>query len=66
MYPCVIVASPNFYSMNHVMLAKTYMKLNDIAKAKEHLVKARDLPVKSPDDKDAHIESIELLGKLQN
>ena len=52
--------------MNHVMLAKTYMKLNDIAKAKEHLVKARDLPVKSPDDKDAHIESIELLGKLQN
>lgn len=59
-----IVADPDFYSMNHVMLAKTYMKLHEKEKAKEHLVRARDLPVTSPDDKEAHAESIELLRQL--
>lgn len=46
------------------MLAKTYIKLNDKDKAREHLVKARDSPINSPDDKEAYTESIALLGKL--
>jgi len=55
---------PNFYSMNHVMLAQTYLKLNDKVLAKEHMIKARDLPVRSPDDRQAHAESIQLLNDL--
>lgn len=46
------------------MIAKTYIKLHNKAKAKEHLVKARDLPVRSVDDKRAHTESIELLCEM--
>lgn len=60
----VFLADPNFYSMNHVMLAQTYLKLNDKVLAKEHMIKARDLPVRSPDDRQAHAESIQLLNDL--
>jgi len=44
------------------MLAKTYLKQNNKAEARVHLVKARDLPIKTPDDKQAHIEAKELLA----
>ena len=59
-----LTVDPDFYSMNHLMLARTYMKLNEPAKAKRHLIKARDMPVKSADDKQAHDESIEILGRI--
>jgi len=58
------LADPNFYSMNHLMLAKTYLKMNQKDKARSYLLKARDFPVISPDDKQAHTESIELLQNL--
>ena len=60
----LVSADPNFYSMNHLMLGRTYLKLNDKVLAREHLIKARDLPVRSPDDRQAHAESIELLNEL--
>ena len=60
----LVLADPNFYSMNHLMLGRTYLKLNDKMLAREHLIKARDLPVRSPDDRQAHAESIELLNEL--
>ncbi|KAK6184772.1 hypothetical protein SNE40_007169 [Patella caerulea] len=55
---------PNFYSMNLLMLGKTYDRLGNKDAAKEYLIKARDYPVQTTDDEQAHKEAIELLKNL--
>lgn len=55
---------PSFYSMNLLMIGKTYYRMKNYDKAKEYLLKARDYPVKTPDDKDAHKEAVDLLKSL--
>ncbi|CAH1778834.1 unnamed protein product [Owenia fusiformis] len=55
---------PNFYSMNLMMIGKTYQRMKNNQKAKEYLIRARDYPVRTSDDKKAHEESIELLKTL--
>ncbi|XP_045194232.2 regulator of microtubule dynamics protein 1-like isoform X2 [Mercenaria mercenaria] len=55
---------PNFYSMNLLMLGKTYMKLRDAEMAVTYLVRCKDYPVKTPDDQKAHDEAIHLLKVL--
>ncbi|KAL5022226.1 hypothetical protein ScPMuIL_001381 [Solemya velum] len=48
---------PNFYSMNLMMLGKTYSKLGNHDMARVYLIKARDFPVRTPDDQQAHKEA---------
>ncbi len=55
---------PNFYSMNLMLLGKTYLRLKNKEKAKHYLLLARDYPVKTEDDKKAHKEAIELLSGI--
>ncbi|KAG8226297.1 hypothetical protein J437_LFUL002736 [Ladona fulva] len=58
-------ADPCFYSMNFLMLGKTYVKLNNIDKAVHYLKLARDYPQKTSDDKKASEEAESILKKLQ-
>ncbi|XP_067234289.1 regulator of microtubule dynamics protein 1 isoform X2 [Chanodichthys erythropterus] len=55
---------PNFYSMNLLMLGKTYMMLKDVQRAALWLTKARDYPAVTEEDKQVHKEALELLKKL--
>lgn len=55
---------PNFYSMNLLLLGKTFLRLNDKDKAKNYLLRTRDYHVKTEDDKKAHKEAVELLAGL--
>lgn len=41
----------NFYSMNLLMIGKTHLRMKNYSAAKGFLVKARDYPVVTPDDK---------------
>lgn len=41
----------NFYSMNLLMIGKTHLRMKNYSAAKSFLVKARDYPVVTPDDK---------------
>lgn len=52
---------PNFYSTNLLMLAKTYMRLEDAKMAYTYLVKCKEQPVKTPDDELAHSEAVKLI-----
>lgn len=54
----------NFYSMNLLMIGKTHLRMKNYSAAKSFLVKARDYPVVTPDDKKAHEEAIQLLSKI--
>ncbi|TRY91055.1 hypothetical protein DNTS_035777 [Danionella cerebrum] len=56
---------PNFYSMNLLMLGKTFMRLQDMEKAKMWLIRARDYPAVNEEDKQAQREAVELLKKLK-
>ncbi|XP_060778492.1 regulator of microtubule dynamics protein 1 [Neoarius graeffei] len=56
---------PNFYSMNLLMLGKTYMMLQDQEKAVLWLNKARDYPAITEEDKQVHKEALDLLKKLK-
>lgn len=55
---------PNFYSMNHLMLGKTYQALKRTDKAKEFLTLAANVTVLNEDDKQAKEEAAKLLKKL--
>ncbi|GAB6021056.1 hypothetical protein CHUAL_003690 [Chamberlinius hualienensis] len=55
---------PRSYSMNFVMLAKTYVKMDDKPRAIECLKAVFDFPQKSEDDVQAHREAKELLKQL--
>ncbi|XP_058831096.1 regulator of microtubule dynamics protein 1-like [Topomyia yanbarensis] len=55
---------PNFYSMNHLMLGKTYRSLKNNDKAKEYLTLAANVIVLNEDDKQAKEEAAKLLKKL--
>ncbi|XP_060603059.1 regulator of microtubule dynamics protein 1-like isoform X2 [Ruditapes philippinarum] len=48
---------PNFYSMNLLMLGKTYMRLKDAEMALTYLTRCINHPVKTPDDKQANDEA---------
>ncbi|KAL4235115.1 regulator of microtubule dynamics [Mactra antiquata] len=56
---------PNFYSMNLLMLGKTYMKLQDAEKAYQYLTRCVNYPIKTPDDKKANemaLKELKVLG----
>ncbi|XP_013404794.1 regulator of microtubule dynamics protein 1 [Lingula anatina] len=55
---------PGFYSMNTMMLGKTYVRLKENARAIYHLKKVKSFPVKTVDDEKAHKEAAELLRGL--
>ncbi|XP_002735261.1 regulator of microtubule dynamics protein 1-like [Saccoglossus kowalevskii] len=56
---------PNFYSMNLLMLAKTYIKLNDNKMALLYLTKTLDYAEKTEEDQKAHKEAEELMKKVK-
>ncbi|XP_035787097.1 regulator of microtubule dynamics protein 1-like [Anopheles albimanus] len=55
---------PNFYSMNHLMLGKTYQALKQADKAKEFITLAANVAVLNEDDKQCKEEATKLLKKL--
>lgn len=55
---------PDFYSMNLLMIGKTYLRLENSKMALLYLTRARDYMVKTEDDKNAHKEAVELLKSL--
>lgn len=55
---------PNFYSMNLLLIGKTYMRLKDKEKAVYYLTKARDYPAGSAEDAEAKQEAAKLLQSL--
>lgn len=55
---------PRFYSMNLLMLGKTYLKLNDKEKAIHYLKQARDYHQKTEEDKQAQKEASNLLKNI--
>lgn len=55
---------PDFYSINLLMLGKTYLALKDKDKALFWLAKAKDYPGRTHEDKEAHKEAADLLKKL--
>ncbi|KAK3925087.1 Regulator of microtubule dynamics protein 1 [Frankliniella fusca] len=57
--------SPNFYSLNLLMLGKCYHKLGDLDSAISYLQRAMNYPQFSDDDHKAHQEASELLKKLK-
>lgn len=57
-------ASPNFYSMNYLMMGKCYLALSNKEKAKEWLTKGSEVVEKNDDDKTCKAESLKLLKKL--
>ncbi|KAF0303948.1 Regulator of microtubule dynamics protein 1 [Amphibalanus amphitrite] len=57
-------AQPGSYSMNLLMIAKSYQKLKDNDNAIVYLKKTRDYPVKTMDDQQAHKEAVDLLKYL--
>lgn len=57
--------SPNFYSLNLLMLGKCHLKLGDKEKAIPFLQRAVNYPQVTDDDHQAHQEATELLKKLK-
>ncbi|XP_022241366.1 regulator of microtubule dynamics protein 1-like isoform X2 [Limulus polyphemus] len=55
---------PDFYSMNLLMLGKTYLKLNNKEKAIQFLKRAKEYPQRTVDDEKAAKEASSLLQKL--
>lgn len=55
---------PNFYSMNLLMLGKTYMKLRDPEMAFTYLKRCKNYPIKTPDDQKANDEATYFLNML--
>ncbi|KAJ8276900.1 hypothetical protein GJAV_G00069160 [Gymnothorax javanicus] len=55
---------PNFYSMNLLMLGKTYMMLGEKEKAIHWLSKSRDYPAHNEEDREAHRQALDLLKKI--
>ncbi|KAJ0022661.1 hypothetical protein NQD34_014795 [Periophthalmus magnuspinnatus] len=55
---------PNFYSMNLLMLGKTYLRMNNKEQAKLWLTKAKEYPPLTHEDKEAHKEAVDMLNSL--
>lgn len=55
---------PQFYSMNLLMLGKTFMKLGNAENAARYLLEAKNFPLKTEDDKQAQKEAMELLKSM--
>lgn len=55
---------PNFYSMNYLMMAKTYQALKQSEKAKEFMTLAANVAVLNEDDKQCKEEATKLLKKM--
>ena len=47
----LMTVDAGFYSMNLLMIGKTYLRLKDKDKAKEYLLRAREYPIRTEDDK---------------
>ena len=56
-YKFNVAADPNFYSMNLLMIGKTYLRMNKKELALEYLTRAHQYPVKTEDDKQVGIGS---------
>lgn len=56
--------SPDFYSMNKLMLGKCYLRLKDNEKAKHYLTLASKIGINNEDDKKCKEEADQLLKKL--
>lgn len=50
-YFCHCAVDPGFYSSNLLMIGKTYQRMKENELAKQFLIKARDYPVRTEDDK---------------
>ncbi|KAJ8376926.1 hypothetical protein SKAU_G00075060 [Synaphobranchus kaupii] len=55
---------PNFYSMNMLMLGKTYLMLGEKDKAVLWLSKSKDYPAHNEEDREAHKQALDLLKKI--
>ena len=62
----VSTVDPNFYSMNLLMLGKTYLRLKNTKMALLYLTRARDYHVSTEDDKNVSIpcENIDCFSKI--
>lgn len=56
---------PNFYSMNLLMLGKSYMKLEKIDAAKHYLNMALHYPARTNDDHQANKEAQDILKNMK-
>jgi len=56
---------PLFYSMNLLMLAKSYMKVGNTEKAEEFLLLLKDLNMKTDEDYQARKEGSDILSQIQ-
>ncbi|OQS01416.1 regulator of microtubule dynamics protein [Achlya hypogyna] len=56
--------SPGFWKKNAYLLGETYYKMSNPVEAKLWLEKARNVPVKTTEDKEVHVEIEKLLKKL--
>ncbi|XP_012499002.1 PREDICTED: regulator of microtubule dynamics protein 1 [Propithecus coquereli] len=57
---------PNFYSKNLLLLGKTYLKLHNKKLAAFWLMKAKDYPAHTEEDKQVHTEAAQLLTSLSD
>jgi len=55
---------PNFYSVNLLMIGRTYLCLNDKEKARIYLTRARDYPVETSEDAETAKTAEKLLKSL--
>lgn len=55
---------PNFYNRNHLMLEKTYLKLNRKEEAVKYLKQAAEFPAKNDDDLEAKQEAAKLVESV--
>lgn len=55
---------PNFYSKNLLLLGKTYLKLQNKKLASFWLLKAKDYPARTEEDKQTQREAAQLLAGL--
>uniref|UniRef100_A0A2K6GUN1 Regulator of microtubule dynamics protein 1 n=1 Tax=Propithecus coquereli TaxID=379532 RepID=A0A2K6GUN1_PROCO len=56
---------PNFYSKNLLLLGKTYLKLHNKKLAAFWLMKTKDYPAHTEEDKQVHTEAAQLLTSLK-
>ncbi len=62
---CVLrAAEPSFYSMNSMLLGKTYVRMKRNPEATPWLLKARDWKQEVADDKKAREEALLLLKQI--
>lgn len=55
---------PMFYSLNLLMLGKTYLKLKNLDEAKKYLKSVSEYVAKTKEDQNAKVEAENLLSKI--